>query len=83
VPELPEVPATVMAVLRAGMARHPGDRIRTAGALRDLLGAVRDALGHSRGRFAHPGAPGAVDGLDEHPTARLPGEPSPEPPAGR
>ena len=31
---------------------------------------------------AAPGAPGAADGFDEHPTARLPGEPDAEPPVG-
>ncbi len=75
VPDLAGVPDALVAVLRAGMAYHPGERLPTAGALRDGLRAVRDAVGPPSDRLADPGAPGADDGLADQPTARLPRHP--------
>lgn len=71
-PDLPGVPAAAVAVLRAGTARDPADRIATAGSLRDSLRVLRDAFGPPTDRLADPGAEGADDGLGDQPTARLP-----------
>jgi serine/threonine protein kinase len=71
-PEVPGVPASTLAVLQAGCAHHPADRMSTAGAFRDALRAERAALGPTVDRLADPGAPGADDGLADQPTARLP-----------
>ncbi|MFI5955638.1 serine/threonine-protein kinase [Cryptosporangium sp. NPDC051539] len=72
VPGIPGVPESVVAVLRAGMAREPENRLPTAGALRDALRAERSALGRASERFSDPGAPGADHDLADQPTARLP-----------
>ncbi|WP_178379813.1 serine/threonine-protein kinase [Cryptosporangium aurantiacum] len=72
VPGIAGVPDSVVAVLRAGMAREPENRLPTAGALRDALRAQRAALGTAPERLADPGAPGADHDVADQPTARLP-----------
>ncbi|GAA3386920.1 serine/threonine-protein kinase [Cryptosporangium minutisporangium] len=72
IPRIPGVPDSVVAVLRAGMAREPENRLPTAGALRDALRAQRAALGSAPERLADPGAPGADHDVADQPTARLP-----------
>lgn len=69
---IPGVPDSVVAVLRAGMALEPSNRLATAGVLRDALRAQRDAAGRPSERLADPGAPGADHDVADQPTARLP-----------
>ena len=71
-PAIPGVPDSVVAVLRAGMARDPGNRLATAAHLRDALRAQRDPAGRGLEWLSDPGAPGADHGLADQPTARLP-----------
>jgi serine/threonine protein kinase len=71
-PGIPGVPDSVVAVLRAGMAREPGNRLATAADLRDALRAQRDAAGRGSEWLSDPGAPGADHDLADQPTARLP-----------
>lgn len=71
-PAIPGVPDSVVAVLRAGMAKDPANRLATAAQLRDALRAQRDAAGRGSEWLSDPGAPGADHDLADQPTARLP-----------
>ncbi|MFC6082552.1 serine/threonine-protein kinase [Sphaerisporangium aureirubrum] len=58
VPEIPGVPPQLTAVLRAGLATHPRDRLPSAAALRDALSAVpAEALIQSGSGSRTPASP--------------------------
>ncbi|MEU8269090.1 protein kinase [Sphaerisporangium sp. NPDC049002] len=68
IPEIPGVPAGLTAVLRAGMATDPRERIPSAAALRDALSSL-PASALPASRDAHAAPSGAVPSRSPRPAA--------------